>query len=126
MDLLITPHESPSKLYHGSHMDWKSWTNGKTFFSQGKVREYWKNEGILPKILEKCGILSSFYFYVFFSDFLIDVYLLNGFLYLVNSLNKTLKKYWKTEKKILEKYWKCQGNLSVRKCGNHVVWSIEI
>ena len=32
-----------------------------------------------------------------------EVYLLNKFLYLLNSLNKTLKKYWKIEKNILEK-----------------------
>ena len=44
---------------HGSHRDWKSgktWKNGKAFSSQGKVREFcqdWKNQGILPKILEK-------------------------------------------------------------------------
>ena len=50
------------------------------FEQSGKVREfypkYWKNE----------EILASFCFY-FFSDFSIEVYLLN-------SLNKTLKKYW--------------------------------
>ena len=99
---------------HGSHKNWKTRKNGKTFSSQGKVREFWtdwKSQGILPKVLEKCGnftkntgkvkgILASFYFY-FFSDFLIEVYLLNRLLYLVNSLNKTLKKYWKME----TKYW---------------------
>ena len=41
---------------HGSHMDWKTWKNEKTFSSQGKIRElypkYWKNE----------EILASFYF----------------------------------------------------------------
>ena len=51
--------------------------------------------------------LVSFYFY-FFLDFLIDMYLLNRFLNLLKSLNKTLKK---------AKYWKSEGNLSVRKCG---------
>ena len=63
--------------------------NGKTFSSQGilnrrEIREfypkYWKNKGILDS---------------FFLGFLIEVYLLN-------SLNKTLKKYWKM-KKILVK-----------------------
>ena len=44
-----------------------------------------------------------------------EVYLLNKFLYFLNSLNKTLKKYWNMERK----YWESRGNLSVRKCGNH-------
>ena len=64
------------------------------FEQTGKVREfypkYWKNEGILSKILESEEILASFYLY-FFSDFLIEVNLLNRFLYLLHSLNKTLK-----------------------------------
>ena len=55
-----------NSLLHGSHTKWKTWKNEKTFpvreksgnFEQtGKVRgfypKYWKNEGILPKILEK-------------------------------------------------------------------------
>ena len=79
--------------------------NGKPFSSQGKVREfeqtgkvrefypkYWKSQGTLPKLLEKWGNLASFYFY-FCSDFLIEVYY--RFLYLLNSLNKILKKYGK-------------------------------
>ena len=43
---------------HGSHQNWKSgkiWKNGKTFSSQGKVREFcqdWKSQGILLTILE--------------------------------------------------------------------------
>ena len=41
--------------------------------------------------------------------------LLNIFLYLLNSLDKTLIKYWTMERK----YWKSQRNLSVQKCGNH-------
>ena len=45
--------------------------------------------------------------------------MLNRFLYLLNSLNKTLKKILENGKKILEKSGKNQGNLSVRKCGNH-------
>ena len=49
--------------------------------------KYWKSE----------EILASFYF-IFFTDFLIEVYLLNRFFYLLNSLNKTLKKYWEIEK----------------------------
>ena len=47
---------------HGSHMDWKTWKNGKTFSSQGKIREFWtdwKSQGILPKILENGGILPK-------------------------------------------------------------------
>ena len=31
---------------HGSHIDWKTWENGKPFSSQEK---YWKTEGILSK-----------------------------------------------------------------------------
>ena len=49
------------------------------------------------------------------------MYVLNKFLYLLNSLNKTLKKSWKIETNILEKSGKNQnqGNLSDQKCGNH-------
>ena len=74
----------------------------------GKLRElypkYWKSE----------GILDSFCFY-FFSDFLIEVCLLNRFLNLVNTLNDLLKNTGKWKKR----YWKSQENLSVRKCGKH-------
>ena len=60
---------------HGSHKDWKTQKNQKTFSSQGKVRgfypKYWKNEDILASL-----------FLYFFSEFLIEVYLLNRFLYL--------------------------------------------
>ena len=56
--------------YHGSHMDWKTWRNEKTFSSQGQSREfypnYWKSE----------ENLASFYF---FSDILMQVYLLEFF-----------------------------------------------
>ena len=70
-------------MFHGSHMDWK---NEKTVHSgnfewTGKMKfyqKYWKNE----------EILANFYF---FSDFLIEVYLLNRFFVCANSLNKTLK-----------------------------------
>ena len=86
--------------------------------SGGFTPKYWKIEGILPKILEKLGNVSQFLF-LFFSDFLIEIYLLNRFLYLLNSLNKTLKIILENGKKILEKSGKTQGNLSVRKCGNH-------
>ena len=55
------------------------------FEQTGKVREFY------PKYWKSEEILASFYFY-FFSDFLIEVYLLNRFLYFLNSLNKTLKK----------------------------------
>ena len=71
------------------------------FQKTGKVREfypkYWKNEGILLKILEKLGNFSQFLL-DFFPEFLFEVYMLSKFLYLLNSLNKTLKKYWKIEK----------------------------
>ena len=93
------------------------------FEQTGKVREfspkYWENEGIFPKILEKWGNFSQFYFH-FFSDFLIEVHLLNTFLYLSKSLNKTVKK-WKLE----NKYWKIQRNLSIRKCGNHEYTTVK-
>ena len=69
-----------------------------------------------PKYWKSKDFLTSFYFY-FFSDFLIEVYLLNRFLYLLNSLNKTLK-LLENGKKILEKSEKSHGNLSVQKCGN--------
>ena len=44
---------------------------------------------------------------------------MNRFLHLLNSLNKTLKIILENGRKILEKSGKTQGNLSVRKCGNH-------
>ena len=75
--------------------------NGNTFSSQLKVREFWTD-------WKSQGILASFYS---FSDLLIEVYLWSKFLYLFNSLNKTVRKNtgeW-------EKYWKSWGNLSVRK-----------
>ena len=46
--------------------------------------------------LEKSGNFSQF---LFFFDFLIELHLLNRFLYLVNSLNKTLKKMLENGKK---------------------------
>ena len=71
--------------------------------------EKWKtfsSQGILNQ-LEKSGNFSLFLFY-FFSEFLFELYLLlNNFLYLLNLLNKTLKKYWKIEKI----YWKSQGKI---------------
>ena len=89
------PHTDWNQPLHGSHIkeNLEKWGNvfqpgeSQGIFEQtGKVREfypkYWKNE----------EILASFYFY-FFSYLLIEVYLLNRFLYLLNSFNKTLKKY---------------------------------
>ena len=39
--------------FQGSHLDWKTWENGKAFSSQGKVGEnltkYWKSQGISDK-----------------------------------------------------------------------------
>ena len=84
-----------------------------------KEKTFSTGSGILPKVLEKRGnftqntgkvrqfypkywkseaIWASFYF-KFFSDLLIEVYLLNRFLYLLKSLNKTLQ----NRRKILEK-----------------------
>ena len=60
----------------GSHTDWKTWKNGETFSSQGKVREFcadWKSQGNLDKILEKSGKFREFLFFVLF---LIELYLL--------------------------------------------------
>ena len=59
------------------------------------------------------GKTSSSYVYVF-SNYLIEVYLLNRFLYLLNSLNKILKN---TDNG--KKIWKSRGILSVRKCEKH-------
>ena len=42
--------------FKDAHKLGKTWKNGKTFSSQGKVREFcqdWKSQGILLKILEK-------------------------------------------------------------------------
>lgn len=57
--------------------------------------KYWKNVVILPKILERWGEFCEFLFT--FSGFLIKVWLLIRFLNLLDSLNKTLKNYWKME-----------------------------
>ena len=46
--------------YHGSHLDWKTWENGKPFSSQGIVREFstdWKSQEKSHKILENSGNL---------------------------------------------------------------------
>ena len=82
---------------HGSHME--NLENGKTFSSQGKVRKFWTDwkREFYPKHRKK-EILVSFYLY-FSYDFLIEVYLLNVFLYLLNSSNKTLKKILEIERK---------------------------
>ena len=31
---------SQKRSNQGSHLDWKTWENGKAFFSQGKVRKF--------------------------------------------------------------------------------------
>ena len=69
--------------------------------------KYWKSE-----------ILAFFFFIIFFSDFITEVYVLNRFLDLLNYQIK----HWKNTgngKKILEKSGGNQGNLLVRKYGNH-------
>ena len=82
-----------TQLTHGSHRDWKSgktWKMGRHF----PVREKSGN-------FVKTGKIREFY----------SEYWENG---------KNL--YWKIEKdtgKLFKKYWKSQGNLSVRKSGNH-------
>ena len=102
--------------------------NGKTFSSQGKVREFcqdWKNKGKVRefdsnywknreklywkiekntgKVGEVCQTLTVKTQQIWY-----------------HTLNKKI-----TLKKILEnsrKYWKSQGNWLVQKCGNHVHW----
>ena len=64
----------------------------------GNLQKSGKSQGILPNILENEGILANFYF-IFSPKFLFEVYLLNKFLYLLNSLNKTLKNTGKLKKK---------------------------
>ena len=44
------------EVRQGSHSKWETWKIGKTFSSQGKVREFltdWKSQGKSTKILEK-------------------------------------------------------------------------
>ena len=52
-----------------------------------------------PTYCKTEGILASFYFY-FFSDFLIEVYLLNRVLYLLNSLNEKILENGKNTGKV--------------------------
>ena len=43
---------------HGSHTDWKTWKNGKTFSSQGQVGEFctdWKSQGNLGNFYFVCN-----------------------------------------------------------------------
>ena len=100
----------------------------KTFSSQGKSENFeqtgksgnfTQNTGTMkefyPKYWKSEDIVASFYFY-FYSDFLIEVYLINKFLCLLNSSNKTLKK------KILE-----NGKKKVREiCQSESVGSMDI
>ena len=89
--------------------------NGNTFSSQRKVGisnrleksgNFTKNTGKVrgshPKYWKTEGILTRFYF-IFSLIFLIEMYLLDRFFYLLNSLNKTLKNILENIKKILEK-----------------------
>ena len=65
---------------------------GKLFLvrkSQGILTD-WKMREFYPKYWKSNDVLAIFYF-SFFSDILIEVYLVNRFLYLLNSSNKTLK-----------------------------------
>ena len=71
----------------------------------------WKSREILPKILEKSRNFGQFYFYLF--SFLIELRLLNKFLYLLNLVNENIEKLQKNGKIA----GKSQGNLSVRKVG---------
>ena len=62
-------------VVEGSHMDWKN----KTFSSQGILIRLEKSE-FSPNYWKNEGFLASFYFYLY-SNFLIEVHLLNQFLY---------------------------------------------
>ena len=64
---------------------WENFFQSGNFEQTGRVEfypKYWKSE----------GFLAIFLFLFFFLSLLIEVYLLNRFWYLLNSLNKTLKK----------------------------------
>ena len=72
--------------------------NGKTFSSQGILIRLEKS----GKFTQNAGKVRKFkrvLIFIFFLWTLFEVNLLNRFLYLLNSSNKTLKKYWKMEKK---------------------------
>ena len=104
----------------GSHLDWKTWKNGKTFSSQGKVREFWTDWKRQGKVKENhtkyCKNIRELQKNVmlFFSDILkwTVYYLLKCIKFSVLK-NKTLKNTGKTEKS-----GKSQGILSVRKSGS--------
>ena len=68
-------------------MDCKIWKNGKTFSSQGILNRLEKS----GDFTQNTGKVRPVFVFIF-RRFLIEVYLLNGFLCLLNSLNKTLKK----------------------------------
>ena len=70
----------------------------------GKIRKLFTVREKSGNFTQNTGKMNQFLFY-FFSDFLIEVCLLNRFLYFLNSLDTTPKKYWKMERK----YWKSQG-----------------
>ena len=56
-------------LQQGSHLAWRTWKNGKTFSSQGKVQEFltdWKSRGKSHKILENSDFRQMLF--VIFSD----------------------------------------------------------
>ena len=59
-------HFLKENVYYGSYMDWKTWKNGNTFSSRGKVGEFTQNTGKLgefhPKYWKSEGILASFLF----------------------------------------------------------------
>ena len=117
-------------INHDSHVDWKTWQMGKHFPARKKSGNF-----------EKTGkwgnfIQNSFYFYLFLW-FLIEVYLFDRFLHLLDSLNKYTEKYWKW-KLILEKvreigqseesrnHDKCSNNV-MRPKGDHVIeWNTDV
>ena len=99
----------------------------RTFFQSGKSQTILNKLEMSGNFTQNTGKIGEFYpkywkvrkfsqfLLLFFSDFFIWSVFVNRCLYLLNSLNKTLKKYWNMERK----YWKSRGNLWVWKCGNY-------
>ena len=107
-----------SKILHwhlqGSHSDWKTWKNGKTFSSQGILNGLEKS-GKSHKILENSGNVRQMLFVVIFKWTV--YYLLKWLKFSVKKNNKTLKKYWENGKK----YWKNWGICQSWKVGTMTV-----
>ena len=86
-------------IVQGSHTEWKTWENGGTFSSQGKVREFcadWKSQGNLDKILEKSGKFREFLFFVLFLIELLNclIELLTSYIFGLDGHERTILR-WK-------------------------------